>query len=59
MVIVCFFFISGDSMLCNSNCVEFERSMQGTDLVTKVLTMPIKGCELILGMELLNSLGVV
>lgn len=49
---------NGDNLVCNSQCKDFEWSIQGTNFVTDVLIMPIKGCELILGMEWLNAFGV-
>lgn len=50
---------NGKKLQSNSMCRNFEWRTQGTEFKTDVLIMPITGFELILGMEWLNSLGVV
>lgn len=46
-------------ILCSSNCKCFEWMMHGTHSSAYVLVIPIKRCELTLGMEWFKSLGVV
>lgn len=48
-----------DKLQCNSKYVGFEWKMQETKFVADVLIMPIIGCELIIGIEWLNMIGVV
>lgn len=50
---------NGDKLTCNSICSEFRWLMRGQLFEASVLLMPLKGCELILGMEWLNSLGLI
>lgn len=50
---------NGDELSCNFVCKVFQWKMQGTSFHANVLIMPISGCKFILGMEWLNSLGVV
>lgn len=50
---------NGDKMNCEAVIRKFNWMMQGTKFEAKVLLMSLRGCELILGMEWLNALGVV
>lgn len=51
--------VNGDKLIYDSICNHFKWCMQGQWFEASVLLMPLKGCELILGMEWLNSLGMV
>lgn len=48
-----------NKLSCDSICTKFRWFMQGQSFEGRVLLMPLKGCKLILGIEWLNSLGVV
>ncbi|KAI4340489.1 hypothetical protein MLD38_025318 [Melastoma candidum] len=50
---------NGERLFCNSMLKAFRWSMQGEEYEADMLIMPMKGCEVILGMEWLNSLGRV
>ncbi|KAI4365153.1 hypothetical protein MLD38_021167 [Melastoma candidum] len=50
---------NGEKMTCVSIVKVFRWQMQGHDYEADVLLMPLKGSEMILGMEWLNSLGKV
>lgn len=45
-------------MNCSSRVNEFIWTIQGKRFAVNVLLMPLKGCELILGIEWLNAVGV-
>lgn len=42
---------NGERMSCSAIVKEFVWTMQGTSFEANVLLMPLKGCEMILGME--------
>lgn len=50
---------NGSRMDCEAMIRGFKWSMQGKESMTNVLLMLLSGCELILGMEWLNAIGVI
>lgn len=49
----------GDNMICSFMIKEFGWPMQGRGYEANVLLMPLRGCELILGIERLNIMRVI
>lgn len=50
---------NGSKMKCNSRIKGFVWTMQGRKFMADVLLMPLKGCELTLWIEWLNTMGVI
>ena len=49
----------GNSLTTTTLCPEFQWKMQGQEFEEDVLVLPIGGCEVVLGMQWLSTLGEV
>lgn len=50
---------NGKKMSWSAMAKGFKWSMRGYEFEANMLLMPLRGCELILGMESLNAMGVI
>nr|GEZ34527.1 hypothetical protein [Tanacetum cinerariifolium] len=47
----------GKSLISSTMCGNFTWSLQGEKFITSVMLLPLGGCEMVLGMEWLSTLG--
>ena len=50
---------NGSSLACVSACKELSWSLQGTKFITDVLLLPLGNCDMVLGVQWLETLGEI
>lgn len=47
----------GNQIVCNHRCVEFVWTMNNKSFVAEVMLIPLGGCDMVLGVQWLSTLG--
>lgn len=49
----------GNQIVCNHRCVEFAWTMNKKSFVAEVMLIPLGGCDMVLGVQWLSTLGQI